>query len=139
MAEAMHFAEECTGRFHRDRVPLPVLAFSDPTHLTCVANDYGFEAVFERMVQALGRKGDVLLVFSTSGRSPNVVRACQAARAKGMPVLGMLGGDGGEVADLCDAVFMPPTAGSARTQELHQWAVHAILESVEAEMFSSAS
>jgi len=135
MAEAMHFAEECTGRFRLDRDPLPAVAIADPTHFTCAANDYGFESIFERAVRAWGRPGDALLALSTSGRSENVVRAARAARERGMAVLGLLGGDGGTLLPLCDAAFVPEATGSARIQELHLWAVHAIIDAVEREMF----
>ncbi len=135
MAEAMHFAEECTGRFRLDRDPLPAMAIADPTHFTCAANDYGFESIFERAVRAWGRPGDALLVLSTSGRSENVVRAARSARERGMAVLGLLGGDGGPLLPLCDAAYLPEATGSARIQELHLWAVHAIIDAVEREMF----
>ncbi|MEJ5170279.1 MAG: SIS domain-containing protein [Fimbriimonadales bacterium] len=138
MAEAMHFAEECTGRFRLDRDPLPAIAIADPTHFTCAANDYGFESIFERAVRAWGRPGDVLLALSTSGRSENVVRAARAARERGMTVLGLLGGDGGPLLPLCDAAYLPEASGSARIQELHLWAVHAIIDAVERELFEPA-
>ncbi|MCX7800472.1 MAG: SIS domain-containing protein [Fimbriimonadales bacterium] len=138
MAEAMHFAEECTGRYLLDRDPLPAVALSDPTHFTCAANDYGFESIFERMIRAIGRPGDALLALSTSGRSENVVRAADAAKARGMVVLGLLGGDGGPLLTRCDAWFLPEAVGSARIQELHLWAVHAILDAAERELFPTA-
>lgn len=138
MAEAMHFAEECTGRYLLVRDPLPAVALADPTHFTCAANDYGFESIFERMVRAIGRKGDALLALSTSGRSENVLRAADAAKSRGMVVLGLLGGDGGALLERCDAWFLPRATGSARIQELHLWAVHAIIDAAERELFPSA-
>lgn len=93
----MHFAEELTGRFRGDRPALPAMAISDPTHLTCVANDFGFEYVFSRYVEAHGKAGDVLLAISTSGNSENIVRAVDAAHRKGMLVIGLTGKDGGKM------------------------------------------
>ncbi|HVT11901.1 MAG TPA: SIS domain-containing protein [Fimbriimonadaceae bacterium] len=134
MADAMHFAEEFSGRFDQDREPYPALALSDPAHLTCVANDYGFEHVFSRQVEAFGHEGDVLLILSTSGNSPNIVKAAEAGKARGMTVVGCLGKGGGKVAPLCDIVLHAPGARSDRIQELHMLALHAIIEAVEREM-----
>ena len=102
MCDAMHFAEELTGRYRDDRKALPAVSISDPSHLTCVGNDHGFENVFSRYVEAMGRPGDVLLAISTSGHSPNVVRAAEAAKEVGMMVVGLTGKDGGPLAALCD-------------------------------------
>lgn len=134
MTDAMHFAEEFSGRFHLDRKPYPALALSDPAHLTCVANDYGFEYVFSRQVEALGREGDVLVVLSTSGNSPNIVRAAEVGKARGLKVVGFLGGSGGEVAKYSDVVVIPPGTDTARIQELHMLALHAVIEAVEKEL-----
>ena len=134
MADAMHFAEEFSGRFREDREPYPAIALSDPTHLTCVANDYGFEHVFSRQVEAFGHDGDVLLLLSTSGNSPSIVKAAEAAKARGMVVFGCLGRGGGAVRSLCDIVLHAPGKGSDRIQELHMLALHAIIEAVEQEM-----
>ena len=92
MCDAMHLAEELSGRFRRDRPALAAMAISDPSHLSCVANDWGFEYVFARAVEAWGSRGDVLVAFSTSGNSANVLRAAQAARVRGMTVVGLIGG-----------------------------------------------
>ena len=100
MCDAMHFAEELTGRYRADRLALPAIAISDPSHLTCVGNDHGYEFVFSRFVEAMGQPGDVLLAISTSGNSPNVVRAAQAAKDGGMMVVGLTGKDGGALAPL---------------------------------------
>jgi D-sedoheptulose 7-phosphate isomerase len=131
MADAMHVAEEFSGRFRRDRRPYPAIALSDPAHLTCVANDYGFDHVFSRQVEALGQPGDLLLVLSTSGNSPNVLRAADAARERGVKVLALLGRGGGQLLPRCDRVIMAPGEGSDRIQELHMLAMHAVIEAVE--------
>src|SRR5690349_17626626 len=91
MCDAMHFAEEWTGRFRGNRKALPAVAFADPSQLTCIANDFGFEQIFARQVEALGKPGDLLVAISTSGNSPNVLRACEAARARGIKTVGLLG------------------------------------------------
>lgn len=134
MCDAMHFAEEFSGRFHLDREPYPAIALSDPAHLTCVANDFGFEQVFSRQVDALGHKGDVLLILSTSGNSPNILRAAEAAKARQMTVIGLLGHDGGRAKKLCDIALLAKGERSDRIQELHMVALHAIVEAVEQEM-----
>jgi D-sedoheptulose 7-phosphate isomerase len=136
MCDAMHCAQELTGRFRRDRPALAALAISDPSHLTCVANDYGFDQVFARGVEAWGRSGDVLLLFSTSGRSPNIVAAAAAAKARSMTVIGLLGRDGGDVRSLCDHVVVVPAQDSARIQEVHIKIVHLLIEAVERLVFS---
>ncbi len=135
MCEAMHFAEELSGRFRRDRRALAALAMSDPGHLTCVANDYGFDQVFARGVEAWGRPGDVLLVFSTSGNSANVVAAAETARASGLEVVGLLGRDGGRLRPLCDACLVVPGETADRIQEVHMIAVHALIEAIEQTIF----
>src|SRR5579862_836196 len=136
MCDAMHFAEEFSGRFREDREPYPAIALSDPAHLTCVANDYGFEHVFSRQVEALGHEGDVLLILSTSGNSPSIVKAAEAAKARGVIVAGCLGQSGGNVRPLCDIALLAPSTKSDRIQELHMLALHAIIEGVEEEMKS---
>lgn len=131
LADAMHFAEEWSGRFRSDRPPYPVLALSDPTHLTCVSNDFGFEHVFARQVEAFGQEGDLLFVLSTSGNSENLVRAAQTARARGMRTIGFLGKGGGRLRELCDVCVLAPGDTSDRIQELHMLALHALIEVVE--------
>src|SRR5688572_25084477 len=108
MCDAMHFAEEWSGRFRSDRQPYAAIALSDPAHMSCVANDYGFEHVFSRQVRALGRKGDVLILLSTSGNSPNILRAAEAPKASGVTVIGFLGRGGGQVRELCDVIVPGP-------------------------------
>ena len=132
MCDAMHFAEELTGRYRDDRAPIAALSISDPSHLTCVGNDHGFEQVFARYVQAHGRPGDVLLAISTSGNSPNVLRAAEAAKAAGMRVVGLTGKDGGRLAPLCDVEVRVPHNGYAdRVQEVHIKVIHALIDHIE--------
>lgn len=135
MCDAMHFAEELTGRYRDDRRPIAALSISDPSHLTCVGNDHGFDEVFARFVQAHGREGDVLLAISTSGNSPNVLRAAEAARAQGMHVVGLTGKDGGRLAELCTVEVRVPHQGYAdRIQEVHIKVIHAFIDHIEREL-----
>ena len=135
MCDAMHFAEELTGRFRDDREPIAALSISDPSHLTCVGNDHGFEQVFARFVQAHGRDGDVLLAISTSGNSPNVLRAAEVARARNMHVIGLTGKDGGQLADLCTVEVRVPHHGYAdRVQEVHMKVTHALIDHIERDL-----
>ena len=132
MSDAMHFAEELSGRFREDRAPLAALSISDPSYLTCVANDYGYDAVFSRAVQALGKKGDVLLAISTSGNSENVYRAVQAAKERGMKVIGLTGKTGGKIGPICDIEIRAPHSDYAdRAQELHIKIIHCLIHFVE--------
>lgn len=132
MCDAMHFAEELSGRYRNDRKALPALSISDPTHLTCVGNDYGFEYVFSRMVEALGREGDVLFAISTSGNSANVLKAIEAAKRQGMKVIGLTGKDGGKMASLCDVEIRAPHSQYAdRAQEIHIKVIHSLIDFVE--------
>lgn len=134
--DAAHFAEELTGRFRADRPALAAVACTDAGHITCTANDYGFEHVFSRWVEGLGRPGDVLIVLSTSGNSVNVVRAAEAGRAGGMRVVGLLGRGGGEARGKCDQAVVVPGETSDRIQELHMLILHGLVESVEAALFA---
>ncbi len=130
--DAMHFAEEMTGRFRENRKPLAALCISDPSHLTCVANDFGFEQVFARAIEALGKKGDVLLALSTSGNSKNIVRAAETAKDKGMKVISLTGNDGGKLASLSDVELRVPHTGFAdRIQEVHIKIIHILIHLVE--------
>lgn len=132
MCDAMHFAEELSGRYRDDRGALAAISISDPSHLSCVGNDYGFAYVFSRYVEALGREGDVLLAISTSGNSANVLNAAQAARARGMKVIGLTGKDGGQLAPLCDVeVRVPWSAYADRIQEIHIKVIHALIDCIE--------
>lgn len=132
MCDAMHFAEELTGRFRDDRPGYAALAISDASHLSCVGNDYGYEQVFARFVQAHGRSGDVLLAISTSGTSRNVVAAAQAARGLGVKVLALTGRDGTPLTQLADVAIVTPAGKYAdRVQELHIKVIHILIELVE--------
>jgi D-sedoheptulose 7-phosphate isomerase len=126
-ADSQHIAAEFTGRFVHDRRPLPALALStDTSALTCIANDYSFDEVFARQVQALGRAGDGLLAISTSGNSANVVRAVECAKQAGMFVIGLLGRDGGRLAAMCDLPIVVPDQSTARIQEAHIFIGHTL-------------
>ncbi|HYG16201.1 MAG TPA: D-sedoheptulose 7-phosphate isomerase [Bacteroidia bacterium] len=133
MCDAMHFAEELTGRFKDNRQPIAAVSISDPSHISCVANDYGYEFVFSRYVQALGNEGDVLLAISTSGNSKNVINAVEAAREKGMVIIGLTGKDGGQMAALVDVEIRAPHSKYAdRAQEIHIKVIHSLMDYIEA-------
>lgn len=132
MCDAMHFAEELSGKYRNDRPAYPALSISDPAHLSCVANDFGYEFVFSRMIEAIGRKGDVLFAISTSGNSENVLNAIAAAKAKGMLVIGLTGNDGGKMAALSDTEIRAPRSEySDRVQEIHIKVIHTLIDYVE--------
>ena len=135
MCDAMHFAEELTGRYRDDRPPMAAIAISDPSHLSCVSNDYGYEQVFARYVQALVRPGDVLLAISTSGNSGNVLKAAEVARQAGAHVVSLTGKDGGKLAGLSDVEIRVPHFGYAdRIQEIHIKVIHILILLLEKEM-----
>ena len=132
MSDAMHFAEELSGRYRDDRPGLPAISCSDPSHITCVGNDYGFDQVFARFVQAIGQSGDCLLAISTSGNSANVLEAAKAAKSKGITVIGLTGRGGGALKALCDAAVDVPWNGYAdRVQEVHIKVIHAWIDLIE--------
>lgn len=133
--DAMHFAEEFTGRYRKDRKALGALALGDASHTTCVSNDYGFEYVFSRQVQGLGKKGDVLVGLSTSGNSKNVILAVQEAKKLGIKTVALLGKDGGELKGLADLSIVIPAQTSDRIQEMHIKLIHTVIETVERELF----
>lgn len=133
--DAMHFAEEFTGRYRKDRRPLGALALGDPSHVTCVSNDYGFEHIFSRQVEGLARKGDVLVGLSTSGNSANVIRAFEVAKSMDIKTVGLLGRDGGELGKLADLAIIVPATTSDRIQEMHIKIIHTVIETVERAIF----
>jgi D-sedoheptulose 7-phosphate isomerase len=138
--DAAHFVEELTGRFRRDRPPLPAIACTDAGHITCTANDYGYERVFSRWVEALGREGDALVLLSTSGESENILRAAEAGAARDMTVVALLGRDGGRAirSGAIDHPILVPGDTADRIQELHMLILHALVEGVERLLFPPA-
>jgi D-sedoheptulose 7-phosphate isomerase len=136
MCDAMHFAEELSGRFRRDRPALAAVAISDPAHITCTGNDFGFDHVFSRYVEAHGREGDVLLAISTSGESRNIVLAASRAHAAGLKVIGLTGRADSTLGRAADvAICTPAGAYADRVQELHIKVIHILIELVERELF----
>ena len=130
--DAMHFAEELSGRYRENRPALAAMAISDPSHISCVGNDYGFEFVFSRMVEALGNSADVLLGISTSGNSKNVINAVQAAKQKGMKTIILTGNSGGELAGMADVEIRAPYSEFAdRAQEIHIKIIHSLIDYIE--------
>jgi len=132
MSDAMHFAEELTGRFKDDRRPIAALSISDSSHITCVANDYGFDHIFSRYISALGNTGDVLFAISTSGNSANIVEAALAAKERGMKIVSLTGKNGGKLATLSDVEIRVPHSGySDRIQEIHIKIIHSLINYIE--------
>ena len=133
--DAMHFAEEFTGRYRKNRSALPAMAVADPSHLTCVSNDYGFDQVFARTVDAFGQEDGVLLAISTSGNSQNILEAVKVAHDRKMKIIGLTGKNGGKLAPLCHTSFIAPGANADRIQEIHIKIIHTLIEGVERELF----
>jgi len=132
MCDAMHFAEELSGKYRADRPAYPAISISDAAYISCVANDYGYDFVFSRMVEAIGRKGDVLFAISTTGNSVNILNAIAAAKKKGMLVIGLTGKDGGKMATQCDTEIRAPKSDYAdRAQEIHIKVIHSLIDYVE--------
>lgn len=132
-ADALHLAEELVGRYKIERRALPAICLnSDVTALTCIGNDYGYDAIFARQVEALGRRGDVLVGFTTSGNSANVLAAFAAARARGITTVLLSGKDGGKARTQCDYPIIVPSATTARIQEVHTLVLHQWLEAIDA-------
>lgn len=135
MSDAMHFAEELTGKFREERKSIAAIAISDPSYITCTANDYGFECIFSRFIEGVGNKGDVLLAISTSGNSANVIEAVKAAKNKQMYVVALTGKDGGRLASLVDIEIRAPHASYAdRAQEVHIKVIHILIKHIEQEL-----
>jgi D-sedoheptulose 7-phosphate isomerase len=132
MCDAMHFAEEFTGRFRLDRPGMAAIAISDPSYMSCVANDYGYDQIFSRFIESHGRAGDVLLAISTSGKSPSVLNAARAAGKIGMHVIGLTGRPDSDLASLCEVCISAPSGRYAdRVQEMHIKIIHILIELVE--------
>jgi len=132
MCDAMHFAEELTGRYRENRSSIAAVSISDPSHITCVGNDYGFDYVFSRYLEGMGKRGDVLLGISTSGNSKNVIEAAKAAKEKGIKVICLTGKDGGQLAALCDVeVRVPWLKYADRIQEIHIKVIHSLIDYIE--------
>lgn len=132
MCDAMHFAEELSGRYRDNRKAMPAISISDPSHISCVGNDYGFDFIFSRFIEGLGNEGDVLLGISTSGNSKNVINAVNAAKEKGMKVICLTGKDGGALGSMCDVEIRAPKSNYAdRAQEIHIKVIHSLIDFIE--------
>lgn len=137
--DAMHLAEELTGKFRENREPIPAIAISDAGYITCTANDFGFNHVFSRFVKGLGKKGDILVAISTSGDSENVVKAAEAAKQKDMKVIGLTGKNGGKLAELCDVnINVAHNGYSDRIQEVHIKIIHILILLIEKQLSAVA-
>ncbi len=137
MCDAMHFAEELTGKYRNDRPAIGAISMSDVSHMACVGNDYGYDFVFSRYLEAVGRKGDVLLAISSSGNSVNVLKAMEVAKQKGIKIVGLTGKDGGKMAPLCDVeIRAPHSKYSDRAQEIHIKVIHSLIDFIERKMYS---
>lgn len=133
--DAMHFAEELSGRYRENRRALPAIAISDASHITCVGNDFGFDHIFSRMVEAIGQPGDILLGISTSGNSRNIIEAISAARQRGISVVTLTGKDGGKMAGSADVEIRVPHFGYAdRIQEIHIKVIHILIQLIEKQL-----
>ncbi|MFB6305673.1 MAG: SIS domain-containing protein [Flavobacteriales bacterium] len=133
LCDAMHFTEELTGNFKDEREPIPAFALSDSAHITCTANDFGFDKVFSRSVDALGEPGDILLAISTSGSSRNIVNAVNTAKKKNMKIVSLTGKNGGDLSSISDVEIRAPFSDySDRTQEIHIKVLHILVEYIEA-------
>ncbi len=136
MCDAMHFAEELSGRYRNDRPAIAAVSISDPSHISCVGNDYGFDFIFSRYLESLGKPGDVLLAISTSGNSANVLQAVETARRRNILVVALTGKDGGKLAELADVeIRAPHSAFADRAQEIHIKVIHSLIGFIETEMF----
>ncbi|MCC7331685.1 MAG: D-sedoheptulose 7-phosphate isomerase [Flavobacteriales bacterium] len=132
MCDAMHFAEELTGRFRENRKPIAALSISDASHITCVGNDYGFDEIFSRYIQGVGSEGDVLLAISTSGNSRNIIRAAEDAKLKKMKIVALTGKDGGKLSSITDVEIRAPFSKFAdRAQEIHIKVIHSLIQYIE--------
>ena len=138
LCDAMHFAEELTGRFRHERAALPAIAIAHPSYFTCVSNDMSFDSVFSKYLEALGNRGDVLLAISTSGNSSNILQAIDTAHVKGMKVIGLTGKTGGKMKEKCDiTIVVPWNKYSDRIQEIHIKIIHILIEYIEQALFNT--
>ena len=135
MCDSMHFAEELTGRYRKDRRALAAMSFSDPSHMSCVGNDFGYDQIFAKMVEAFGQKGDSLLAISTSGNSANVINAVNESKARGVRTIGLLGKDGGKLKDLVDIPIIVESELTDRIQEIHIKVIHNFIQGIERDLF----
>jgi len=135
LCDSMHFAEELTGRYRKDRAPLGATSIMDPSHMSCVANDFGYEHIFSRFVEGWAKKGDTLLAISTSGNSKNVIKAVEMAHTKGMAVIGLLGKSGGKLQNMVDIPLVVSSDITDRIQEIHIKCIHIMIEGVERNLF----
>jgi D-sedoheptulose 7-phosphate isomerase len=132
MSDAMHFAEELSGKFRNERKPLPAIAIADPAYITCTGNDYGFDHIFARFIEGFGKEGDILLAISTSGNSPNVIKAAEAAKQLKMFVVALTGKDGGALSSIADIEIRAPHSNySDRAQEIHIKVIHILIKQIE--------
>ena len=136
MCDAMHFAEELAGHFRQNRKALPAIALSDPSFITCVANDFGFEEIFARGVEAYAQAGDIVVGISTSGNSLNVIKGVQKALSLDCFTVALLGGNGGKIAGTCDFELIVPSFSTDRVQEIHTMIIHILLENIENRLFA---
>lgn len=134
-ADAMHFAEELTGKFRKERPALPAISLTDPSHITCVGNDYGFEEIFARGIEAYGKRGDILIAISTSGNSKNVIKAVEKASQLELVTIGLLGKNGGSLKNRSDFELIAPGRTTDRIQEIHTVVLHILIESIERILF----
>lgn len=135
-ADAQHFAGEMVGRFLKERNSIPAISMCvDPSVMTCIGNDYGYDQVFARQIQGLGNQGDALIGISTSGNSENIINAMMEARKKDMLVIGILGKSGGKIKELCNIALVVPSVSTPRIQEVHEFIVHVLCEVIEKKVF----
>ncbi len=135
-ADAQHFTGEVVGRFLREREPLPAITLTvDPTVMTAIANDYGYDEAIARQIDGLGKTGDVVLLISTSGNSGNLINAAREAKKKGMKIIGLLGKNGGNMRELCDVALVVSSVHTPRIQEIHTFSVHLLCEIIENKYF----
>ena len=135
MCDSLHFAEELTGRYRKNRRPLPATGISEAGHITCVANDFGYDEIFSRYLEAWGQKNDTLLAISTSGQSKNIIKAVEVAKNKNMKVVGLLGKDGGVLKNMVDVPLIVPHQITDRIQEIHIKMIHMFIEGIERNLF----